>query len=150
MSNYCTASEVQGLAGYPIAFNDLGTGAGSSKPTLTQVNSNIAAITNELDLYLGRIGINSQPTDARILGKLKVICMYGSAALSGFGSLNQATADGKPKTYWDIYREYLKELLENPELYGVVSGVTTANCGFNEEHTEAENKTRMMQQDWKC
>lgn len=148
--NYCTAADVQSISGYPMAFNDIGTGQGSSKPTLTQVNSNIAAVTNEIDLYLAKIKINLQPTDAKILGKLKIICTYGAAAMSGFGYLNQTVTTSKPKTFWDIYKDYLKELLDNPEIYGVVSNSESINCGFNENHTEAENKERMMQQDWKC
>lgn len=152
MSNYCTASDVQVLAGYPIAFNDLGTGAGSSKPTLAQVTANITDVTNEIDLYLTRIGITTQPTDTKILGKLKIGCKYGSAALSGFGYLSQATNQSgtKPKTFWDIYREFLQEIIDSPEIYVTTTGNSGLDCGYNDQHTEAENKETMMQQDWKC
>jgi hypothetical protein len=150
--NYCTAVDVQGLAGYPIPFSDIvAPTSGSTKPTLAIVNSNITAITSEIDLYLSIVGITSQPTDSKILGKLKIGCMYGSAAMSGFGNLNQSGSTGgtKPMTFWDIYKEFLKEIVDNPTLYGITAGSESVSCGVNELHTEAENNSVMLHQNWK-
>lgn len=152
MANYCVAEDVQVLIGQNIAFNNIGsTTTGGTKPTLTQLNSIIADITNEIDLQLSVIGITAQPTDARLLAKLKNGCVYGSAARAGFGTLNMSgsTGDTKPKTYWDMYQAFLKEMLDNPEIFGITADSESVSCGYNTKHTEAENAERLIQQDWK-
>jgi hypothetical protein len=121
MANYCTAEDVQVAIGSPTAYSI------TSKPTLTQVNVVIANITNELDLYLSMAGIASQPTDSRVLGRLKEACTIGSAARVGFGYINasQDADNTLPGLYWKRYQEILLEIKENPEIYGATTGTST-------------------------
>jgi hypothetical protein len=116
--DYCTAEDIQVALGYTTSYSV------TSRPTLAQVGVIISNITNELDLYLSMIGVNSQPSDSRILGRLKEACTLGSAARVGFGYENNSgnVENTLPSKYWDRYQAILKEIIDNPQVYGAVSG----------------------------
>ena len=90
MSNYCTAEDVQVLLGFASAFST------TSVPTLTQVNSIISDVTNEIDFTLASVGITTQPTDTRLLGRLHIACKYGVACQVGNGCAADAFPDLVP------------------------------------------------------
>jgi hypothetical protein len=118
MANYCTAEDIQIILGFKTAYDT------NSRPTLIQINSIITDITNEIDLQLSVIDINSQPTDSRILSKLKNGCIWGSAARAGYGSLNlgASTSETKPRTYYDLYKTFLDDIIAKPEIYASTAG----------------------------
>ena len=117
MSNYCTAADVSVLLG-------VDTFGATTRPTSTQVNSIIANVTNEIDFVLAAVGITTQPTDTKILGRLAIACKYGVAAqvgMSGYGnamSVDNSQAD----KYQQRYQEILDEIKASPELYGQITG----------------------------
>lgn len=146
--NYCVAEDVQVLVGHKDAFST------ATRPTLTQLNTIIGDITNEIDLQLSIIGIGTQPTDSKILSKLKSGCIFGAAGRAGFGALSPAnsTNDTKPKTFYQLYQDFLNEIITKPEIYSVVSGAEIVNCGTNETlgtNNQSDNEEIMMQADWK-
>lgn len=118
MANYCVAEDVQVALGYQDSFST------STHPTLVQVNSIIDEITNEIDLYMNMIGIATQPTDARILARLKSACIIGSSARVGFYFLNNASNvdNTLADKYWTRYQEILKEIQDKPDIYGATAG----------------------------
>ena len=120
---YCSASDVQVALGYQDIFDD----SVPTRPTATQVDSIISNITNEIDLYLGLAGINTTPTDVKILGRLKEMCIYGSSARVGFGYLNNAEVVGGSlaHTFWERYQQLLNEIVDKPEIYGGTAGTST-------------------------
>lgn len=117
MSNYCSAESVAVLAGLD-PFSD------TTRPTLTQVNAIIADVTNDLDFALSAIGVTTQPTDTKLLGRLAIACKYGTACqvvISAYG--NSTGIDGSQgDKFCDKYGEYLKDIQTNPQLYGAVTG----------------------------
>lgn len=137
--NYCTAENVRVMLGLPIAFNNT-VGVGGTKPTLTQINEIIEDVTNIIDLQLSTIGITAQPTDSKVLSKLKYGCKIGVAAQAGFSYMNMSASlnDTKPKTYQDLFDAFLKEITENPEVYAVFAGAESSYAEYNDDETNAE------------
>lgn len=117
MSNYCTQGEVAVLLGLD-SFSSV------TRPTDTQVNSIIADVTNEIDFVLSSIGITTQPTDTRLLGRLAIMCKYGTAcqvAMSAYG--NSTGVDGSQgDKFCEKYQSMLDDIKDNPASYGVVTG----------------------------
>lgn len=118
MADYCTAEDVQVLLGYDEAFD------ANTRPTLTQVESQINFVTNEIDFTLASVGVTTQPTDTRILGRLAQACQYGSACnvgMSGFGN-SDSVNDSQPGFYCDKYQAILDDIKARPGDYGLVTG----------------------------
>lgn len=115
--NYCTAEDVSVLLGF-TPFRD------DTRPTLSQVNSIISDITNDLDFTLSSIGVTVQPTDTKLLGRLAIACKYGVAcqvAMSTYG--NSTGVDGSQgDKFCEKYKEYIDDIKNNPQMYGVVTG----------------------------
>jgi hypothetical protein len=118
MANYCTAEEVQVLLGYPDAFS------ANTVPTVTQVTAEITNVTNEIDFVLAGVGITTQPSDARILGRLRNACTYGVGCRIGMSYFRNNTGvnDTQPGYYCTRYQEILDEIKGQPELYGSITG----------------------------
>ena len=142
MADYCAYTDVEVLIGMTFST--------ATTPTLAQVNTVISTVTNVIDLQLSVIGINSQPTDARILAKLKDGCIIGTAARCGFGRLNLSanTGDTKPKTYWDMFDAFLKEMIEHPEIYAVVADSESMYSTYNDDYDVDDLNETYLQQDW--
>jgi hypothetical protein len=120
--NYCTANEVKLFLGSAITFSDT---APISKPTLTEVTALIQDVTNVIDLKLYTIGIVTQPTSALILSRLKEICLFGVAGkvLIPFNGPTTANPEmSRTNFYLTQYEKLLKEITEQPELYGIITG----------------------------
>lgn len=120
MSSYCDAADVQFLLGFENAFSD----SPATLPTLTKVNEAIADITNEIDFTLKSVGITVPPTDPLLLSRLKIGCKKGVACevgMSGFGN-NDSVADSQPNSYCKDYKDLLKDINNNPDNYGAVTG----------------------------
>ena len=121
MANYCSAEDVSILLG-------LDNFSSETRPTLTQVNSIISDVTNEIDFVLAGV-ITTQPTDARILGRLSIACKMGVACqvgLSGFGGTPDSVDNSQPDKYCRQYQAILEEIKTMPELYGIVTGDSTS------------------------
>lgn len=138
MADYCSAGDVSALLGFD-------TFTVSSRPTLAQVNSIIGDVTNEIDFTLSSIGITTQPTDARLLGRLAIACKYGVAcqvAMSAYG--NSTGVDGSQgDKFCEKYQLILDDIKTNPQLYGVVtgdSGMFLSNNVADGTNTETEIK----------
>lgn len=143
--NYCSAEDVQVALGYSDAFT------ATTRPTLAQVNVIIENITNEIDLYLNMVGIADQPTDTRILGRLKEMCTIGSSARVGFGYMNNSdnVSNSLADKYWTRYIEMLKEIKEDPEIYGVTSDSTSFITSNVIDGTTTESATKALFQEFK-
>ena len=142
MANYITQQEVAVLLGFDN-FSSI------TRPTETQVNSIIADITNEIDFVLSGIGITTQPTDTRLLGRLAIACKYGTAcqvAMSAYG--NATGVDGSQgDKFCEKYKEILDDIKENPELYGAVTGDSAmymSNQVKDGTYTETQNSDRYI------
>lgn len=117
MANYTTANEVAVLIGYDNFSS-------TTRPTDTQVNTIIANVTNEIDFMLASIGVTTQPTDTRLLGRLAIACKYGVAcqvAISGYGNVDSVDGSQGDK-FCENYKEILDDIKNNPENYGAVTG----------------------------
>lgn len=148
MGNYCAQDDIKAALGY---MDDFSSG---SRPTLTQVNTIISDITNEIDFYLRSVGITSQPTDSNILGRLSKACIFGSAADIGFGYLNNSqTVDGTLAHYYkEKYQNILDEIKESPEIYGLVvdaESVYSSNQVIDGTYTEDENNDNYIDSNFK-
>jgi hypothetical protein len=120
--NYCTANEVKLFLGSSITFSDT---IPVTKPTLTEVTGLIQDVTNVIDLKLYIIGIVTQPTSLLILSRLKEICLYGVAGKIGiqFNSTSNPNPEmSRTNYYLSQYEKLLKEITEQPELYGIITG----------------------------
>jgi len=116
MANYCTNSQV----GVLLNKNFDST----TTPTSTQVDDIIDQVTREIDVTMSSIGISSQPTDSNVLGMLERYCSFGSAGITGmtfFRNANDVNGSNA-QWYYDQYRNFLKELADNPELLGISLG----------------------------
>jgi len=117
MSNYTTSAKVAILLGLD-SFSNV------TRPTSTQVDAIIADVTNEIDFVLSGVGITTQPTDTKLLGRLDIACKYGVAcqvAMSAYG--NAMGVDGSQgDKFCEKYKEILDDIKENPQMYGVVTG----------------------------
>lgn len=147
MANYSAAEDVSVLLG----LDNFST---STQPTLAQVNTIIADITNEIDFVLASAGINSQPTDARILARLKIACKLGVAAQVGYSAFgnNTGTENTQPNKYWLEYQRILEEIRTQPELYGVIAGSETvyiSNPVGDGTTTEEKTTDKYLEQDYK-
>lgn len=119
MANYCTVDDIQVLL--QNTFNS------TSSPTQTQVEREIDQITNEIDFTLASVGITTQPTDTRLLARLRNACSYGVACrvgMSWFGN-NTAVDDTQPGHYCERYQAILDDIKDNPAHYGLVTGDET-------------------------
>lgn len=149
MANYCTVNDVEVALGFVENTLDA-----TSQPTLTQATREIGQITNEIDFYLKSGGITVQPTDTTILARLRNLCTAGVACKLGMGSFGNADSvdDSQPGYYCDQYSEGLKEIKEQPELFGKVTGDETAyisNQVTDGTTTEAEQNANYFSQDFK-
>lgn len=146
MSNYCTSTDIKVLLGYRTAFS------ASTYPTLTEVEQEIDNVTNEIDFYLAGVGISTQPTDARILGRLRKLCGYGVAGLIGQSRLSAENVDGiQSNDYLDRYRLGLDEITKKPFLYGVVTGDSNtfiSNQVIDGTMTEDEYSDSILKEDY--
>jgi hypothetical protein len=117
MANYTDAESVAVLLG-------LDNFSSGTRPTLTQVNAILADVTNEIDFALSSIGITTQPTDTRLLGRLSLMCKYGTACQVGMAAFGNSTGvDGsQPDKYCEKYQLMLDDIKDNPANYGVVTG----------------------------
>jgi len=147
MSNYCGAEDVSILLG-------LDSFSTTTRPALSQVNSIIADVTNEIDFVLSGVGITTQPTDARLLGRLSIACKYGVAcqvAMSAYG--NAVSVDGSQgDKYCTKYQDILTDIKNNPEMYGSVTGDSTAymsNPVLDGTYTEAQLNSEYLSKDYK-
>jgi hypothetical protein len=127
MANYCSNEDVSVLLRVD-AFT------ATSRPTATQVQAVIEDVTNEIDFVLAGIGIATQPTDTKILGRLTIACKTGVAA--------QIEVDKDKKAAYETkYQAILKEITNKPEMYGSITGNETAYMSNNVTdgtNTEAE------------
>lgn len=146
MANYCSNDDVSVLLG-------LDSFSSTTRPTSTQVTSIITDITNEIDFVLSGVGITTQPTDSRLLGRLSNACKYGTAcqvAMSAYG--NSLSVDGSQgDKFCEKYQEILDEIKENPELYGAVTGDTSmyiSNQVIDGTWTEDDNEDRFLSEDY--
>ncbi len=146
MSNYTTAENVAVLLG----FDNFSS---STRPTQAQVNSIIADVTNEIDFVLSAVGITTQPTDTKLLGRLSIACKYGVAcqvAMSTFG--NSTGVDGSQgDKYCEKYKEILDDIKDNPTLYGVVtgdSGMYISNVVSDGTYTETKIKDLYLDENY--
>jgi hypothetical protein len=146
MANYCDSDEVAVLMGLDNFTSD-------SRPTLTQVNVIIADVTNEIDFTLSGVGITTQPTDTRLLGRLAIACKYGTAcqvAMSAYG--NSTSVDGSQgDKFCEKYQEILDDIKTNPEQYGAVTGDTAmyaANQVTDGTWTETDTTNLYLPEDY--
>jgi hypothetical protein len=119
VSDYCTVNDIEVLLGF-----DINTFASGTTPPLTQIQREIDQVTNEIDFVLAGVGITTQPTDTRILARLRNTCSYGvccRVGMSAFGN-NAGVNDSQPGSYCERYRALLDEIKSDPDLYGVISG----------------------------
>lgn len=116
MANYCAASDVSILLG-------LDNYSSLTRPTLTQVNTIIADITNEIDFTLASVGITTQPVDTRLLGRLKIGCKMGVAGQVGMSAYGNSTSvDNSQADRYDAkYKEFLEDIRTNSANYGAVT-----------------------------
>jgi len=142
MSSYCSNEDVAILLG----FDNFSS---TSRPTSAQVTAIISDVTNEIDFVLAGVGITTQPTDSRLLGRLAIACKYGTAcqvAMSAYG--NSTSVDGSQgDKYCEKYQEVLTDIKENPELYGAVTGDTAmyaSNQVVDGNYTETEVTDRYI------
>lgn len=147
MANYTTYADVAVLLG-------IDNFSATSRPTSTQVNSIIADVTNEIDFTLAGVGITTQPTDTKLLGRLSIACKYGVAcqvAMSAYG--NSTGVDGSQgDKFCEKYKEILDDIKENPEMYGLVTGnsaVYISNQVEDGTFTEVETKALFLDEDYK-
>jgi len=145
--NYCDSTDVNVIMGVD-AFSS------TTRPTLTQVNTIISDITNEIDFVLSGVGITTQPTDSKILGRLGIACKYGSAShvcLSVYG--NNTSVDGSQGEYFGRkYKEILDEMKTDPELYGLITGdsnLVISNIVLDGTNTESEISNGYIDRDYK-
>lgn len=141
MANYCKAEDVSVLLG-------LDTFSATTRPTLSQVNSIIADVTNEIDFILAGVGITTQPTDTRILGRLAIACKMGVACQVGLSAFGNATGvdNSQPDKFCTQYQAILLEIKNSPELYSNISGDNTmylSNPVADGTTTEAAVKSRI-------
>jgi hypothetical protein len=117
MANYTDAESVAVLLG----MDNFSSG---SRPTLAQVTAILEDVTNEIDFTLSAVGITTQPTDTRLLGRLSTACKYGTACQVGMSAFGNSTGvDGsQPDKYCEKYQAILDDIKENPENYGAVTG----------------------------
>ena len=146
MANYCTSEDVSVLLG-------LDNFSSTTRPTLTQVNSIIADVTNEIDFVLAGVGITTQPTDARILGRLANAAKMGTACQVGLSAFGNATGvdNSQPDKFCTMYQEILEEIKVNPGLYSAISGDSTfyvSNPVLDGTTTEATVTGRIIPDDY--
>lgn len=148
MADYCSYTDVEVITG--LIF----TSSFTARITLAKVNTIITDITNEIDFTLNRIGIATQPTDARILARLKMICKYGvggQVLFSYYGNADN-TNDTQADKYINMYKGYLKEILDNPEIYGAITGTTgsyASNQVIDGTKTESDNNSVYVEEGFK-
>lgn len=141
MSNYCTNAHVGVLLGK--------TFDATKTPTSTEVDVIIDQITKEIDSVLYSIGVTSQPTDLNLLGMLQKYCSFGSAGVTGmtyFRNTNDIVGSN-PEWYYGKYEKFLEDLVERPELFGIVTGAETIAVSSNVldgTYTEDEIKDMML------
>jgi hypothetical protein len=126
MANYATYTEVAlilGLTDYTA----------TTRPTSTQVTNILTEVTQNIDFTLESVGLESQPSDSNVQGRLKTLCKYGTAcqiAISKYGD-----ADGVESSqgayFCKRYDEGIKEIKTNPELYGLVVGDSGSTANSN-------------------
>jgi len=129
---YCLANDIKVLLGHTADYST------ATIPKLTEIQTEIDNISNEIDFVLKAVGIVTTPTDAATLGRLKVACSFGAAGrigYSGFGN-NSGTDNTQPNFYWNEYQKIITEIKTSPELYGAVTGETTS---FIENGFESQN-----------
>jgi hypothetical protein len=148
MANYATAEDVQVLLGFTDNFSS------TTLPTLTQVNSILADVTNEIDFTLASVGVTTQPTDTKLLGRLANACKYGVAcqvAMSAYGNAS-GVENSQGDKYCERYKEVLKDIQENSQLYGAVTGDSGAYASNQVEdgtYTEATVTGRYLNDSYK-
>lgn len=146
MAQYCSNEDVSVLLG-------LDPPSGTTRPTSTQYSSIIDDVTNEIDFTLSGVGITTQPTDAKLLGKLAIACKYGTAcqvAMSAYGNSTGVEGSQGDK-YCEKYTEVLTDIKENPEMYGAVTGdsaMYASNQVQDGTYTEAETTDSYIEKDY--
>ena len=141
MSNYTTNAKVSVLLGKSFDA--------STTPTSTQVDVIIGQITGEIDTILNSIGITSQPTDTNILAMLDKYASFGSAGITGmtyFRNANDVNSSNA-EWYYSKYEAFLKKLMENPELLGIITGSTqlvVSNQVLDGTYTESEQNDILL------
>lgn len=119
MADYCTVTDIEVLLGFEEGLFSV-----TSRPTLTAVQREIDQVTQEIDFVLASVGITTQPTDTRVLGRLRNCCQFGVAWKIGYSSFGNNTGvdDSQPDTYRQQYQDCLQDIRDNPNLYGAVTG----------------------------
>jgi hypothetical protein len=146
LANYITQQEVAVLLG----FDNFST---TTRPTSTQVNSIIADVTNEIDFVLSGVGITTQPTDTKLLGRLAIMCKYGVAcqvAMSAYGNATGVEGSQGDK-FCEKYTEMINDIKDNPEMYGLVTGdsnMYVSNTILDGTYTESEYDDFFVAQDF--
>ena len=146
MANYITGAEVAVLMGVDN-FSSL------TRPTSTQVDYIIVDVTNEIDFILSGVGITTQPTDSRLLGRLAIACKYGVACQVAMSTYGNATGvDGSQgDKFCQKYSEILQDIKDNPEMYGLVTGDSAMYMSNQVEDgswTEANTKAMFLDEDY--
>jgi hypothetical protein len=134
---YCSAEDVQGMLGYDTTYS------ATTKPTLTQVNDIITNITSEIDSRLECISVTVPVTDSNVLNVIERYCKLGSAGLVGltYYSSNNNIDGGQSDYFYKDYKQWLKDITNNPELLGVsadASSIIASNQVVDGTMTEAE------------
>lgn len=142
MANYCNNEDVSVLLGLDN-FSSL------TRPTSTHVTTIITDVTNEIDFVLSGVGITTQPTDTKILGRLSIAAKYGVACQVGMSAYGNAAGvdNSQADKYCQKYQEILKEIVEKPELYSSItgdSGMYASNPVQDGSFTETEIKDRYL------
>jgi hypothetical protein len=148
MANYCTASEIQVLLGFPDAFS------ANTRPTETQVNTEITNVTGEIDFVLSGVGITVQPTNTNVLARLRNACTYGVACRVGMSYFRNNTGvnDTQPGHFCQRYQEILEEIKATPELYGSVTGddiMVISSHVLDGTYTETEVNDILIEDEFK-
>lgn len=115
MSSYCSPSDVGVLLQL--------TYSATSQPTTTQVQAICDQVTAEINMKLRQIGIVGV-TDSTVLDQLKLICSQGAACYVGGSYFNniQSTSGTISNFYCTNYKEKLKEIVDDPAMYGAAGG----------------------------
>jgi hypothetical protein len=112
---YCSYSDVGLLLA--LSFDE------NSRPTDAQVTDIISLISSEVNMTLNSVGITI-PTSGDLFNLLRLRVMQGSAGIVGLSYYGntESIINSQGDYYTNLYRDFLKDLKENPGVYSSVSG----------------------------
>jgi len=135
LADYCNVSDITMSCG-SLSFS------ATTKPTLVEVENRISDITNEIDFVLYGAGIKEQPTDARILGRLKEACRLGVSGWVLYSRYGNSEKNNQGNKYLEKYEQILEDIKSNPNNYGAITGFETismSNQVLDGTYTEEQN-----------